>query len=176
MRYRTDIALNWEPQKTTRKYVQVWVQPTHFPWLSELALGQINGNTRPRTNNQSVFFFFFLLRQSHLAATRTKMAGLRHITLPVRQCIERIDKTRDIFTVMYSIGGFKYSSREAGFQNCPHKRRKKKCSPNRLTWLFPWRNLGCTTWASGRIAKGRSRLLSLECQDEKETKKPTQCQ
>lgn len=128
--YKTDIALNWEPQKTkTRKYIRVWVQPTHFPWLSELALGQKNGNTRPRTNNQSVFFVFcfFFPRQSHLAATRTKMAGLRHITLPVRQCIERIDKTRDIFTVMYSIGDLNTVVEEQAFGTaCTSIGKKKK--------------------------------------------------
>lgn len=94
----------------------------------------------------SLFFCFSPLpRQSHLAATRTKMAGPRHITLPVRQCIERIDKTRDIFTVMYSIGGFKYSSREAGFRNCLHKHRGKKkmfaqqvnlVVPMTTSWLY----------------------------------------
>lgn len=87
----------------------------------------------------SLFFcFFFFPRQSHLAATRTKMAGLRHITLPVRQCIERIDKTRDIFTVMYSIEDLNTVVEEQAFGTaCTSIGKKKKMFVQQVSLVVP---------------------------------------
>lgn len=125
--YKTDIALNWEPQKTkTRKYIRVWVQPTHFPWLSELALGQKNGNTRPRTNNQSVFLFFFLppAKSPGSDSNQNGRAAAHNATRATVHWEDRQDPWHIHSYVQHR--GFKYSSRGAGFRNCLHKHREKK--------------------------------------------------